>query len=361
MLKPLVLAICGVVLGACANVSQPRALDAADLLITSQMEERHIPGLSFAVLKNGVIVDQRSYGMANLETGTPATNDTVYAIGSITKSMTAITVLRLQEKGLVALDEPVSTYVADLPDAWRGISLRQLLSNVSGIPDFIDNPCAHEQAAAYKSSDALKEAACLPLNFEPGERFEYSNTNFVLLSVVIEQVTERRLGEVLSSEIFEPLDMSHTGMLDYVSIIPQRADGYFWTENGHLNSEPMELEVEAGAGAVLSTTGDLIKYISAIERRDLLSAESWDSAFTTYPVREGVTPYALGFGVTPYSKRRRVGHSGSAVGFATAFSYFPDDRLGIVVLSNGYEQPHGRSVSGLANEIAALYFSLPEN
>lgn len=361
MLKQFVLAIFVLALGACAHDGALPKPDAADRLIAAEMAARHIPGLSFAVWKDGTVVDQRSYGTANLETWAPATNDTVYAIGSITKSMTAITVLRLQEMGLVVLDEPVSRYVADLPDAWRNISVRHLMSNVSGIPDIIDNPCAYEQATPYQSGDILNEVACLPLNFEPGEQFEYANSNFVLLSVMIERVTRRPLGEVFASEIFEPLGMAHTGMLDYVSVIPQRADGYLWTDDGYLNSELMDVAAESGAGGVLSTTGDMLKFISAIERRELLSAGSWERAFVPYPVREGTTPYALGFGVTPYEGHPRVGHSGSAVGFASSFSYFPDDGVGIILLSNGYEEPHGRSVSGLANDVAALYFSPPEN
>lgn len=331
--------------------------DTADRLVTAQMAERHIPGLSFAVMKDGEVVAQRSYGAANLETGTPATNDSVYAIGSITKSMTAIVILRLQERGLIVLDQPVSNYVGELPVAWQKITIRQLLANTSGIPDVLENPCGYTQAEPYQSGDVLKESACLPLNFEPGERFEYANVNFALLSVLIEKVTQRPLGEVFAAEIFTPLGMLQTRMLDYVSVIPQRADGYLWTDKGHLNSEVMDLAAETGAGGVLSTTKDMLKFIAAIARQDLLSSASWDLAFTRYPVRDGTTPYALGFGVTSYRNHRRVGHSGSAVGYASAFSYFPDERVGIILLSNGYEEPHGRSVGGLANDIAALYFS----
>ena len=357
-----VLAVCVFILGACAHrAGVVDAQDEVDRMAIAEMAARHIPGLSLGVLRDGEVVDLRAYGTVNLETGMPATDDTVYAIGSITKSMTAIALMQLQERGRIDLDQAVSAYVEDLPEAWRSITVRQLLANTSGIPDLIDNPCNHQQAAAYGSGDVLAEVACLPLNFAPGARFEYSNTNFVLLSVVIEHVSKQSLSEVFASGIFSPLGMSHTRMLDYVSVIPQRADGYLWTDDGHVNVEPMDVESESGAGGVISTTGDMLKFIAALGRDELLTASSWDSLFTPYPVREGKTPYALGFGVSTFKGHRRVGHSGAAVGFASAFSYFPDDRIGIILLTNGYEEPHGRSVSEFANDLAATRFREPRN
>lgn len=352
-----VLAVCIFILVACVNRSiVVDAPNDVDRLVITEMAARHIPGLSLGILRDGKVVYLRAYGTANLETGMPARDDTVYAIGSITKSMTAIALMQLQERGRIDLDQAVSAYVENLPEAWRSVTLRQLLANTSGIPEFNRNPCKHQQAAAYGSGDVLVEAACLPLNFTPGARFEYSNTNFVLLSVVIEHVSNQTLSEVFSSKIFTRLGMLHTRMLDYVTVIPQRADGYLWTDVGHVNVERMDVEVESGAGGVISTTGDMLKFVAALGGDDLLTASSWKTLFTPYPVREGTTPYALGFGISSYEGHRRVGHNGAAVGFASAFSYFPDDRVGIILLTNGYEEPHGRSVSKLANDLAAAYF-----
>ena len=165
--------------------------DPVDDLVRSEMMTRQIPGLTFAIVKDGVTIDTRSYGVANLEWNAPASNDTVYAIGSITKSMTAITTLRLVERGQVRLTDSILTHVPATPDAWKSVTVGHLLANTSGIPDMIDSPCGLQASANYVTMDAVREAACLPLMFEPGERFNYSNTNFLLLSVLIERVTGR--------------------------------------------------------------------------------------------------------------------------------------------------------------------------
>ncbi len=330
--------------------------DPIDDLVRSEMAARHIPGLTFAIVRDGAIVDTRSYGSANLELNAPARSDTVYAIGSITKSMTAIATLKLVEAGRVNLSDSILVHVPAAPDTWKSVTVVHLLANTSGIPDIVDSPCGIQASADYTTMDAVLEAACLPLMFQPGERFSYSNTNFLLLSLLIERVTGQPLGQVFADTIFTPLGMSSTRMVDYRTIIPNRAKGYFWTGQAHVNVADMDPAVEAGAGGVISTAGDMAKFILALGDTQLLTAKTWALGWTAPPVRTGNTPYAFGFGVTPYEGHKRVGHNGAAPGFASSYAWFPEDRVGIILLSNGYEEPHGRSVMGLTNAIAARYF-----
>jgi D-alanyl-D-alanine carboxypeptidase len=331
-------------------------VDRTDELLRSEMAERHIPGLTFAVVNDRSVVDVRSYGLANLELNVPASSKTVYAIGSITKSFTAIVTLKLVEDDRVNLDDSILAYAPASPETWRPVTIRHLLSNTSGIPDIVDSPCEVPPSDTYAMEDAIAEAACLPLLFEPGEQFSYSNTNFVLLSILIEKVTGTPLADAFGSMIFSPLGMSQTQMADYRMVIPDRADGYEWTSSNYENVEEMDPAVEAGAGGILSTADDMARFLLGLRDERLLKPASWDMLWTPYPVRQGETPYALGFGTSPYEGHARIGHNGSAPGFASSFAWFPAEQVGVVLLSNGYEEAQGRSVMTLANEIASQYF-----
>lgn len=331
-------------------------IDRTDALIRSEMADRHIPGLTFAIVRDRSVVEIRSYGLANLEWKAPASSMTVYSIGSITKSFTAIATMKLVEDGRINLDDSVVDYVPTSPETWRPVTIRHLLSNTSGIPDIVDNPCNVAPSETYGMVEVIAEAACLPLLFEPGEKFSYSNTNFVLLSILIEKVTELPLADVLASIIFSPLGMRQTQMADYAVVIPNRADGYEWTGSTYQNVEEMDPAVEAGAGGVLSSAEDMARFIVGVRDERLLKPTSWKTLLSSYPVRQGVTPYAHGFGISPHDGRARIGHNGAAPGFASSFAWFPGEKVGVVVLSNGYEEAQGRSVMDLANEIASRYF-----
>lgn len=331
--------------------------DALDDLMRQEMQARRIPGLSLAVVKDGALLQTRAYGHANLELMTPATVDTVYGIGSITKSFTALAVMMLVEDGRVNLDAAIGQYVKATPRPWRKASVRQLLSHTSGIPDFVDNPCRHTGPADYRHEDVLAEAACLPLSFPSGERFAYSNTNYLLLGMMVEAVTGARLGALFDARIDSKLGMSRTRMTDAESLIPARADGYVWDKNGYIKVEAMDPVVEFASGGLVSTAGDMAKFLLALGDVALLPAPRWQEMWSRAPIRSGTTAYGLGFGLTPYEGHARVGHNGAAPGFASALSWFPDERVGVVLLSNGYQEPFQRNVMDLANQVAALYMS----
>ncbi len=347
---------------ACTQLRPDDSAPPVNDFVLNQMADRNIPGLAFAVVKDGVLVETGAYGLANVELAAPVTDRTVFAIGSITKSMTAIVVMKLVEDGRVALDDQVADHVPGLPPAWAGVSVLHALSHTSGVPDFIENPCETPPRASNNTQDALAEAACLPLEFPPGERFAYSNTNYIMLSLLIEHVTGSWIEYAFRKTIFTPLGMHDTQMADYGAIIPNRADGYLANASGSMrpgfrNVAEMEPANETGAGGVISTIGDMTLFVRALGDPRVLKPESWERLWTAPQVRSGETPYALGFGVTQYEGEARIGHNGAAPGFASSFSWFPVERVGVIVLSNGYEEPHGRSMMGLANTLAARHFA----
>lgn len=345
--------------GLCGAQVGAAVADELDDYVRSEIEARKIPGLSFAVVKDGRVVDQRSYGLANIETGKAAGPDTVYAVGSITKSMTAIVVMKLVESGAVSLDDQIGAHIEGLPKRWRKLTIRQLLSNTSGIPDDLDNPCRYQGPPtapgfpAYSVRDALAEVACLPLASPPGEKFLYANHNYLLLGLLVEARTGDTFAAVLREMIFDPLGMTRTTTLDYRAVVIDRADGYEWVDGEYRNSEPMDAAVEFSAGNVLAPIGEMAVFVLAMGDRKLLADESWRMLWTAPEELSSPSPYGLGFGLTPFEGRMRIGHNGSAVGFSSSFSYFPDERAGVVVLANGYQEPLGRNVQDLAHAIAS--------
>lgn len=336
--------------------SRAAGADAMDDYIRAEMESRRIPGLTVAVVKDGALLKTRAYGLANLELAVPASPGTVYGIGSITKPFTALAILMLAGEGKVDLDAPIGESVKETPAKWRNATVRQLLSHTSGIPDFVDNPCRYEGPAESTHKDVLLEAACEPLEFSPGERFAYSNTNYLLLGMLVERVTGAPLDAFFASHIYTKLGMTQTRMVDNEVVVPGRADGYLWSVDRYVNVEEMDPVVEFASGGLLSTAGDMAKFMLALGDPVLLTEARWQEMWTRPEVREGETPYGLGFGLSPYEGRRRVGHNGAAPGFASALSWFPEERVGVVVLSNGYQEPLGRNIQDLANRIAALHF-----
>ena len=346
---------------ACTQMPPTRAVTPNEQFVANEMAVRNIPGLAFAVLKDGAVIESHTYGLANVELNAPVTSKTVFAIGSITKSMTAIVVMKLVEDGRITLDDLVANYVADLPDAWAGVTVQHALSNTSGIPDFIDNPCKPPPPEYPYTNDAIAEAACLPLHFPPGERFAYSNTNYIVLSLLIEKVVGYWIEDAFRETIFTPLGMNDTQMADYDGVIPNRADGYIHApaprgKASFRNVPEMVPEIEAGAGGVISTLDDMTLFVRALGDPRILKPESWHTLWTPPPVRSGETPYALGFGVTPYEGKKRIGHNGAAPGFASSYTWFPERGIAVVVLANSYEERHGRNLMGLANAIAARHF-----
>ena len=185
----------------------------------------------------------------------------------------------------------------------------------------------------------------------PGDAFHYSDFNFQMLGLLIERKTGKDYGAALDAFIFQPLGMRASGTLDYTSLIDLRADGYEWREERYVNSAPMDPALEFSSGGALSTASDMATFVAALGG-PILKPESWDTLWTKPSSVKGQTPYALGFGVTPFRGLRRAGHNGAAVGFATSLSYFQDQDAGVVVLANSYQEPLGRNVQDLANEIA---------
>jgi D-alanyl-D-alanine carboxypeptidase len=331
-----------------------------DAYVREKMAVLHIPGLSLAVVRDGKVVLAKGYGTANLELSVPATENTVYHLASITKTFTAMAAMMLVEEGKILLEDPISKHLLDLPKAWRPVTVRQLLNHTSGISSFTNHqkiPCpVGKSERDYMRADVLKEVACLPLEFVPGERWAYGDTGYHLLGMLIEKVTGADYEQFLRARIFSPLEMRNTRLNSYTELLPHRANGYSLRDDKFHNA-PLLPPFEFANAGIVSTVLDMAKLDAALGTEKLLKRATLEQMWTNARLNSGeiVTPYGLGFGLTPYRGRKRIGHSGGGgMGFSTAFTRFSEEKVAVIILSNADQESF--SISNMANEIASFYF-----
>jgi CubicO group peptidase (beta-lactamase class C family) len=323
-----------------AQIVQPSrdALADMDMAIQEFMNANNVPGALIAVASKGQLLHLKEYGMANVELGVPVAENTVFEIGSISKQfVSAATMLLLQEQK-IELDDPINEYLSDLPSEWLGVTIRQLLLHTSGIPDYEEIRSYDVYRFRLTPEEIIKIAHSRPMDFAPGTGWYYSNTGYFLLSMIVERVEGRPLGEVLKTRIFEPLDMTQTRFADPEEIIMRRAAGYWVNKTGQLiNRNPTETSSTLGAGGLLSSALDLARWDAALYEDDLLSAESKTAMWTSVVLPSGQdTEYGFGWRVTPYQGMPSQSHSGQVAGFVANFARFPDQEAAVIVFMNRY-------------------------
>jgi CubicO group peptidase (beta-lactamase class C family) len=292
-------------------------------------------GGTVLVARGDEVLFSGGYGYADIERGIRNGLDTQYRIGSVTKPFTATTVLQLQESGLLGVADPICRYFDPCPSAWSPITLHHLLSHTSGIPELAAREDYLEATAKPATRDAvLATFRDLPLRFVPGEKFEYSNSNYHLLGAIIERVTDKPYGDVLAERTFEPLGLSATFMQMSSPAARHVAVGYRPADDGTLQLDALADPAWVFAsGGLFSTVGDVYRWSRALETNELLSAQSRQTMWT--PVRD---TYGYGWnirGPEPDTLNRRVlMHSGRTPGYTACFARFPDDDVTVVVLSN---------------------------
>ena len=204
-------------------VAQTDVAARVDALVAAEMTRQNIPGVSLAVVKNGEPVLVKGYGLANLEHRVPVTPETIFQSGSVGKQFTSAAMMLLVEDGKVQLDAPVSTYLGPVPAAWRAITVRHLLTHTSGMTGY---PDGFDFRRDYTEDELLSRIKEVPLAFEPGAKWEYSNLGYVTLGILIGKVTGRFYGEFLKERLFKPAGMTTARIISEADIVPNRAAGY---------------------------------------------------------------------------------------------------------------------------------------
>ena len=341
-----------------AQVPRDVIARATDSLANAALKSGPVAALSIAVVRGRDTVVMKGYGYADIENDIPATAQTVFRIGSVTKQFTSAAIMRLVEQGKVSLDDDVTKYVPNAPVQGQKVLVRHLLNHTSGIPSYTDvGPAFGRRMRLDLSPDSLLAIVRTDsLQFEPGSHFYYNNTGYYLLGMIIEKVTGRKYGEYLNETFFTPHGLSSTMYCSVSPIIKRRAQGYERGPNGLVNASYISMELPYAAGSLCSTVGDLVAWTRLLHSGKIVSAPSFQ-AMTT-PVKLPVPrPMSYGFGLVSdtLGSHRRIQHGGGINGFISSLAHYPNDSLTIVVLANTAPAPSDQ----LADDIARIVFGMP--
>ncbi len=347
-----------------AALAQAARLDYVDTTVERLMMEGHFPGAAIAVVRNGEPIHVGTYGLAGIAHDAPVTEQTVFELASLTKQMTALAITTLVEEERLRLDDRLTDYVADAPDAWAGITVDQLLTHMAGLAHRFEETVDDVLLVEYERDDMLASAKATPMLSEPGTDWSYSDQGYFLLGVIIEEVTGRSFADYMQSTFFEPLGMKQTHLLDQRRIVPHLAQGYAW-KNGALqrNRRVWQFELASHFG-VMSSLRDMMSWEAELAEPEVIDRGALEA---TWEIRREFDVgsscdrwgYARGWQTRVVDGRRILEHGGYA---GTGYIRFLDDGLSIIVLTNREDAPDELSPVAVGWEVAhAVEPAIPAN
>ena len=322
---------------------------------------------SVLVADKGKVIFEKGYGYADMEWNIPNTVDTKFELGSITKQFTAALILQLVEQGKLRLDNKISDILTWYP-AKNGtrITIHQLLTHTSGIPNYTDFPGFVDKRAFEKMTprELINTFSEKPLDFEPGSQFYYSNSGYIVLGAIIEQITGKSYKDVLEEKILKPLGMDNSGYINLERITPKRAHGYSKQFNHYTNAAYLDMSLPFAAGALYSTVEDLYKWDQALYGNNILSNESKEKMFTGY-IKDFRGKYGYGWDVGKEAVDDQgdstdyISHGGGIFGFSSLIVRLPEHRQLVVLLNNTDSAPLYKIYNGIKNILYDLPFEQP--
>ncbi len=326
-------------------------LQRIDAMVNDRMQALNIPGYCLVVIKSGKVVFQKPYGFANLETRQPTTNDTIFGLGSITKTFTALSLLSLVDKGLVGLEDPLSKYIDGLTPEYKSLTIRQLASMIAGVPEKL------AQEVPWK--DQLEILDHTPLVSQPGSTFLYSNYSYRLLGSVVEKVTSQPYLQFVESTICAPLNMRSTGTTMLLQPTGRVAQAYGDNMgNGPVRAiEYKSPAVAFSAGMLASTSNDLVNYVFGLLSHRIISADGYKTLWDLRPPLTSGQPskWAFGWAKTHnpnLNGQLTISMNGGVPGVASTIILLPEANSAVIALSNLRKPP----VYQIAKMAAALAF-----
>ena len=293
------------------------------------------PGATVLIAKGDTILYRKAFGMANLELNVPMKTETVLQLASITKQFTSVSILMLMEQGKLSLKDPLSKYIADFP---RGneITIHHLLNHTSGIKSYTNLPEFRTKTRLDMTpAEIIDVFKHQPLEFNPNEMHAYSNSGYVLLGYIIEQLSGMSYKDFIQKNIFDKLGMKNSYYADTYKIIPDRANGYQLYEGNYENADYMSTTVPYAAGSLMSTIDDMFLWNRAIYNNTLISESSKRKAFTNYSLTNGkYSNYGYGWYINEVADIPTIEHPGGINGFTTSGIYIPEKDVYAIVLSN---------------------------
>jgi CubicO group peptidase (beta-lactamase class C family) len=360
--------------GASTTLAMPKLESVIDSILSEGTAGKR-PGIAVLVMRDGKVLFEKGYGYASLEHDVRVTPDTKFPVASITKQFTASAILRLQEQGKLSVTDPLAKYFPDFPKG-KQITLHQLLTHTSGIHNFALRPDYEISAASPIDFDELLEIMRKePFDFEPGSRFSYSNSGYLLLGEIVAKVSGKSFAEFLKTEFFEPLGMKDTSVhapdviaphqVRAFAILPHQATGYGFRDNVTKRMTSWDATSFGGAGALISTVRDLGRWNQALLAGKVLSEASLKVAWTpvNVAVPKGTPPdsplnqrgYGYGWLVSKVRGLLEIQHSGALPGFVGNVQIFPSERFVVAVEDNAWGSLPGLHPYLLAGKIAQFY------
>jgi CubicO group peptidase (beta-lactamase class C family) len=324
--------------------------DEIDSYVRGEMDRQHIPGLSMAVLRQGKSLRSKGYGYADLEQKVSVNPDTVFQLQSITKSFTATAIMMLVEDNKLSLNDKITKYLSGTPSSWERITITHLLTHTSGIKDFINEPTV-DFTKDLEPRDVIRSLQNLPLNFEPGEQYAYSNTGYHLLGMIIEKIRGGTWQDFLRERILTELKMKDSDLNSSTCKLRNQALGYTWRSNRFERGAYIAPTILGYAGGgMLSTVADLAKWDRALFSDTLISRSTLEQMWTPAKLRDGSrVDYGFGWSVGDYLGFPTVDHGGAHMtGFKTVFMRFLKQELTVIVLCNSRQANPANIAVGIA-------------
>jgi CubicO group peptidase (beta-lactamase class C family) len=326
----------------------------ADVLMSRQLKKEIHPGFTVLVSREGKVLFSKAYGMADVKGKKANTPDTTFRIGSISKQFTAAAILKLQERGKLSVKDSLAKYYPKWLNG-KNITLHHLLTHTSGLYSYTSNPFFAVQVSKPANIATLIPAIQKEkVNFAPGEEWEYCNSGYFVLGLIIEKVSGKSYGEFLQTEFFKPLGMNLTGVHMAGKEPEGESLGYAKGELGFKLSNNWDMSWAGGAGALYSTTGDLQRWNEAVFGGKVLKKETLRSAFTPVKLPDGskTAPYGYGWIISEKRGLRVIRHGGGLQGFQSSLARFPDQKVTVVVLCNAAP---GYNLAGMLGSLADIF------
>lgn len=309
------------------------------------------PGCVALVTRQNQVLYNKAFGLANLELNIPMRTEMVFEIGSLTKQFTSVSTLMLIEQGRAGLSDPISKYLDFCPDAWKSVTIRHLLNHTSGIKDLtsmeiLSKVSRHDHTPREVIALFEKE----PLDFQPGESWNYSNSGYVILGYIIEKITGQEYGNFITENIFKPLKMNNSFYGNWSGIIKNRVSGY-QKKGSLINADYLSFTLPYSAGALMMTAEDFYTWNQALHTYQIVKKETLDQAFVKSQLNNGSsTDYGYGWFISEMNSSRAFEHSGGIYGQTSFALYLPAEQILVVMFTNRDD----RIPAPFAKEIAAI-------
>jgi CubicO group peptidase (beta-lactamase class C family) len=335
--------VCADLLASPISDLTPEQVASIDRYVNAEMQREHVPGLALGIYSRGKILLAKGYGLANVELNVAVKPETVFQSGSVGKQFVSAAIMMLAEEGKIGLDDSIVKYFQNAPKSWEPIRVKNLLSHTSGLAEYESDERIGPNGPFYLRLDftedeMVQKIEALPIEFKPGDKWDYRNTNYLLLGAMIHKVTGIFYANYLQERIFKPLGMSSTRLISEADIIPNRSSGYQLHDGKLQNQSWVSPTFNSTAdGALYFNVLDLAKWDDALYGTRLLKQTSLDKIWTVFLLNDGrpnSANYGFGWEIGSVNGHKQLEHSGGWQGFACNIARYVDDGITVAVLTN---------------------------